>query len=242
MLACKENRIHILYLPPHVSHILQPLDLAPFSVVKSKYRAQICALSALNNAAPVKKENFIKFYNLAREEGLSERVIRSGWRATGLVLFNPEKVLRSSQVCRRPSTPPNLGLAQTTSDMELPTPKKALDIYQSQQKIRRSENISLLKKSGQALERSNTRVAELEMEVERLKSENEELKSSRPRKKIRLDPNVRFATVNEIEAAQQQAETERARYLDLASTRAAREVSDAILQSSFESLRSTIQF
>ncbi|KAI1007141.1 hypothetical protein K3495_g1079 [Podosphaera aphanis] len=246
MLACKENKIHLLYLPPHASHILQPLDLAPFSVVKSKYRAQICALSALNDAAPVKKENFIKFYNLAREEGLSERVIRSGWRATGLVPFNPEKVLRSSQVCRRPSTPPDLGLAQTISDTELPTPKKALDVYQSQQKNRRSENIShrltsLLKESGQALERSNTRVAELEMEVERLISENEELKSSRPRKK-RLDPNERVATVNEIEAAQQQAQTERARNLDLASTRAAREASDAILQSSFESLRSTIQF
>ncbi|KAI0992310.1 hypothetical protein K3495_g15876 [Podosphaera aphanis] len=94
---------------------------------------------------------------------------------------------------------------------------------------------SLLKKSGQALERSNTRVAELEMEIERLKSENEELKSSRPRKKIRLDSNERFATVNEIEVAQQQAETERARNLDLASTRAAREAPDAILQSSFES-------
>ncbi|KAI0993293.1 hypothetical protein K3495_g14891 [Podosphaera aphanis] len=67
------------------------------------------------------------------------------------------------------------------------------------------------------------------MEVERLKSENEELKSSRHRKKIRLDPNERFATVNEIEAAQQQAEIERARNLDLASTRAAREASDAIL-------------
>ncbi|KAI0993156.1 hypothetical protein K3495_g15028 [Podosphaera aphanis] len=80
------------------------------------------------------------------------------------------------------------------------------------------------------------------MEVERLKSENEELKSLRPTKKIRLDPNERFAMVNEIEAAQQQAETERARNLDLASTRAARKASDAILQSSFESLCSTIQF
>ncbi|KAI1001252.1 hypothetical protein K3495_g6945 [Podosphaera aphanis] len=86
------------------------------------------------------------------------------------------------------------------------------------------------------------RVAELEMEVERLKSENEELTSSRLRKKIRLDPNERFAMVNEMEAAQQQAEKERVRNLDLASTRAAREASDAILRSSFESLCSTIQF
>ncbi|RYN90015.1 hypothetical protein AA0119_g11278, partial [Alternaria tenuissima] len=35
MWLCKMNKIHLLYLPPHASHLLQPLDLAPFSVLKS---------------------------------------------------------------------------------------------------------------------------------------------------------------------------------------------------------------
>jgi hypothetical protein len=41
MWMCRQHRIHVLYLPAHSSHLLQPLDLAPFSVVKSKYRWQI---------------------------------------------------------------------------------------------------------------------------------------------------------------------------------------------------------
>ena len=42
---CKEHRIHLLFLPAHSSHVLQPLDLAPFTVVKSSYREQIRELS-----------------------------------------------------------------------------------------------------------------------------------------------------------------------------------------------------
>ena len=106
MWECKENNIHLLYLPAHASHVLQPLDLALFSVVKLSYRNAISALSALEDAIPIKKERFITLYNLAREEGLSERVIRAGWKATRLVPFNMEKVLNSSQINRRLSTPP----------------------------------------------------------------------------------------------------------------------------------------
>jgi hypothetical protein len=78
MWLCKVNKIHLLYLPAHASHLLQPLDLALFSILKSRYRNEIRALSALNDAALVKKERFIVSYNKAREEGLSERIIRAG--------------------------------------------------------------------------------------------------------------------------------------------------------------------
>ena len=87
------NKIQLLYLPPHASHLLQPLDLAPFSVLKSRYRNEIQALSALDDAAPIKKERFVVSYNKAREEALSDRVIRAGWRASGLCLYNPGLVL-----------------------------------------------------------------------------------------------------------------------------------------------------
>jgi hypothetical protein len=93
MWLCKVNKIYLLYLPPYASHLLQPLDLAPFLVLKSRYRNEIQALSALNNAAPIKKERFVVLYNKAREEALLDRVIRAGWRASGLCLYNPGLVL-----------------------------------------------------------------------------------------------------------------------------------------------------
>lgn len=79
MWACRQNKIYLLYLPPHASHVLQPLNLAPFSILKSRYRDQIRELFALDDAAPVKKERFVVSYSKAREEGLTERVIRAGW-------------------------------------------------------------------------------------------------------------------------------------------------------------------
>jgi hypothetical protein len=77
MWECRQHQIHLLYLPAHTSHLLQPLDLAPFSVIKSKYRHQIQELSLINNAVLVKKERFISSYHQARVNRLSDRVIRA---------------------------------------------------------------------------------------------------------------------------------------------------------------------
>ena len=104
-LTAKLSRVQLLFLPAHSSHILQPADLAPFSVLKSQYRREIEELATIDDAAPVKKERFIRAYAKAREEAFTERVIRAGWRATGIYPYNPELVLSSSQVFR-PATPP----------------------------------------------------------------------------------------------------------------------------------------
>ena len=102
---CKLHRIQLLYLPAHTSHILQPLYLAPFSMIKSSYRRQIQELASLDDAAPIKKERFITCYHQAREEGFTERVIRAGWQASGICPYNINHVLRSSQVSQRSTTP-----------------------------------------------------------------------------------------------------------------------------------------
>ncbi|PWW78445.1 DDE-domain-containing protein, partial [Tuber magnatum] len=55
MWLCKQNHIDILYLPAHLSYVLQPLDLGTFSPLKSHYRKEITDLTYLNNVATVKK-------------------------------------------------------------------------------------------------------------------------------------------------------------------------------------------
>jgi hypothetical protein len=59
IILCRQHKIWVIYLPAHASHILQPLDLASFSVVRSDYTADIRALSALDDAAPIKKERLL---------------------------------------------------------------------------------------------------------------------------------------------------------------------------------------
>ena len=164
MLHCRQHKVYLLYLPPHTSHVLQPLDLAPFSVVKSRYRDQIHALSALDDATPVKKERFITSYNHARNEGLSARNIRAGWKASGLCPYNPQLVLNSSQVLGRPVTPPQRNQTLEVADQVVNTPHSARDLHFSQQLLRRSENIPrptrmLGGKAGKAIDNANARAA-----------------------------------------------------------------------------------
>jgi len=109
--TCWNNEVDLVYLPSHTSHVLQPLDLANFSPLKSKYRAQIADLAAFDNAAYVKKERFVKAYAKARQDSLSARNVRSGWKKAGIVPFNPQVPLSSPHMAshhREVSPPPPL--------------------------------------------------------------------------------------------------------------------------------------
>ena len=125
MWECRENKIHLLYLPAHLLHLLQPLDLAAFLVLKLRYRQEISALSALDDAALVKKERFVICYNKAREESFNKRVIRASWKAAGLVPYRPSLVLNSSQISRRLSTPPLANQRRATLEAVFKTLKSA---------------------------------------------------------------------------------------------------------------------
>ena len=206
MWLCKVNKIHLLYLPAHASHLLQPLDLAPFSVLKSRYRNEIRALSALDDAAPVKKERFVVSYNKAREEGLSERVIRAGWRAAGLCPYNPAVVLLSSQVNSRPLTPPTSQGLAATLESTFNTPRSSQALYKAQQQLLLSESLSrstrlVLSKAGKAIAEANTRAAQLEAENQRLKYQLDTTRNTRVRKRVQVNPNERFSNIESIKAA-----------------------------------------
>jgi hypothetical protein len=206
MWLCKVNKIHLLYLPAHASHLLQPLDLAPFSVLKTRYRNEIRALSALDDAAPIKKERFVISYNKAREEALTERIIRAGWRAAGLCPFNPSLVLLSSQITGRPVTPPAASQASTISEQVFNTPRSSQALYKAQQQLLLSESLSrstriVLSKAGKAIAEANTRAAQLEADNQRLKHQLDYHKITRTRKRVQVNPNERFSNVESIKAA-----------------------------------------
>ncbi|USP74411.1 hypothetical protein yc1106_01685 [Curvularia clavata] len=210
MWLCKVNRIQLLYLPAHASHLLQPLDLAPFSVLKSRYRNQIQALSALDDAAPVKKERFVISYNKARAEGLSERVVRAGWRAAGLCPYNPDIVLLSSQITSRPVTPPAARQAQELPQQVFNTPRSSQALHKTQQQLLLSESLSrstrlVLSKAGKAIAEANTRAAQLEAQNQQLRYQLDSYKITRVRKRVQVNPNERFSNVESIKAAIDQA-------------------------------------
>lgn len=241
MWTCYLTRIHCLYIPAHSSHVLQPLDLTPFSVVKSAYRDQIRALSALSSAAPVKKERFISAYNNARIQGFSERVIRAGWRATGLVPYNPDLVLLSSQVQTRPVTPPRAIQPNNIQDQLFATPQRSQDLYRARQLLEQSETLTrstrvLLGKAGKAISIANTRAAGLQASNKQLQFELDQFKITKTRKRVIPDPNGRFNNIETIIKAVDEAAAEAAKKASKTSEKKAIQAVTQSVSTSFKSM------
>jgi hypothetical protein len=89
---CLENNIILCRIPSHTSHKLQPCDVGVFSPLKTAYRERVERLYR-GGVAKVGKEHFASLYSRAREVAFTPRNIRAGWNKTGLIPFNPDRVL-----------------------------------------------------------------------------------------------------------------------------------------------------
>jgi len=96
-------------MPPHSSHLLQPLDVNCFAVLKQSYRRQIENLMQVE-INHIDKSDFLPAYFIARTEALTSNTVRSGFAAAGLVPYDPEQVLSKLnsylQMLTSPPPPP----------------------------------------------------------------------------------------------------------------------------------------
>jgi hypothetical protein len=101
---CTDHKIITLCMPPHTSHLLQPLDVSCYSPLKSAYGHEIGQLGR-QRVFHVDKDEFLYVYPRVRAQIFSDQSIQSGFRATGLVPFNPDRVLSNLTIVRTPSPP-----------------------------------------------------------------------------------------------------------------------------------------
>src|SRR5450432_1350821 len=109
----KEHSIITLYIPLHSLHLLQPLNVSCFSVLKRLYGRQIKGLIR-NGVNHIDKQDFLKAYYTARIETMNQSNIHSSFAAIGVVPYDPERVLSKLNTQLRTLTP-------------LPLPLLALD-------------------------------------------------------------------------------------------------------------------
>jgi hypothetical protein len=100
---CKENKIITLCMPPHSSHLLQPLDVGCFSPLKKAYGRQAEDLMR-NKITHITKLEFLPCFKGAFDTAITKANIQGGFRGAGLVPFNPEAVILKLDVRLR--TPP----------------------------------------------------------------------------------------------------------------------------------------
>ncbi|KAM5527928.1 transposase [Fusarium oxysporum f. sp. phaseoli] len=101
---CEENKIIRLCMPPHSSHLLQPLDVGCFSVLKNAYGREVEHLIRCSITHVSKTEFFPAFY-AAFQTTMTERNIKSAFRGAGLVPLNAENVVSKLDMQQRTPTP-----------------------------------------------------------------------------------------------------------------------------------------
>ncbi|CAG4987045.1 unnamed protein product [Parnassius apollo] len=81
------NRITILKLPPHTSHLLQPLDIAVFKSFKSIWDAKLVEWQRRNVGTKMPKKVFAQVLADTWRE-TNPNIIKSGFRKAGIFPFN----------------------------------------------------------------------------------------------------------------------------------------------------------
>ena len=96
-LHCQQNNIITLCMPPHSSHLLQPLDVGCFGPRKQAYGREVEDLmrAHINH---VSKLEFLCAFREAFFTSITERNIQGGFAGARLVPYNPEKVLSKLDV------------------------------------------------------------------------------------------------------------------------------------------------
>jgi hypothetical protein len=191
---CKAHNIITLCLPPHSSHLTQPLDVGCFSVLKRAYGRQIETFIKAHINHITKVEFFLAF-KAAYEQSITIQNAKAGFRGAGLVPFDPQVVISKLDVKLRTPTPtrppsadanpwtsqtprnPNDALSQTT------LVKNRIARHQGSSPTPIFETVAALAKGTELLAHQLTLVS---AEVRTLRAANEALSKRRRAKKNRI--------------------------------------------------------
>ena len=120
LIECAEKNKIILYcLPPHSSHVLQPLDVSVFGPLKSGWK-RVAATMHHFTGRVVNVYNFARLFKMAWNTAIDAEVISSGFKRVGIYPFDRSRVnipSTSSSSTSSPSTSSTtLSVASSSSD------------------------------------------------------------------------------------------------------------------------------
>jgi hypothetical protein len=198
-LLCRQHLILTLYLPPHSSHISQPLDLADFGPLKTYFRQAVEDSVFIENSARQLKLEFIKNYDQARQKAFKKQNIESGFRAAGLVPYNRRRLLEHHLVVKdgtiqdsSMTTPPRTAPPPSFyGDSMLSTPNKREDWYLAVKQLHEHSPSSkggllLGRKMLKTLDGQQAQIAELKAEISRLKAQLALSKMEKTKRQVKI--------------------------------------------------------
>ena len=92
MKLMNENNVVVLAIPAHTSHLIQPLDDAPFASFKTAWYEQVRLHIRTSGARKLGKNEFFGLFNAAWEKGMTVRNIQAGFCHTGIYPVDRTKI------------------------------------------------------------------------------------------------------------------------------------------------------
>jgi hypothetical protein len=86
---CVKHKVILLCLPPHTTHLLQPLDIGLFGPLSIYYKQEIRIRSEYGYNLKVDQMDFLKAYFIARDKAFSKENIISAFKKSGLNPYDP---------------------------------------------------------------------------------------------------------------------------------------------------------
>ena len=91
-MLCIDHQIALIRLPPHISHVLQLLNVRLFGPLKMALSIHQDKIFRLQTAK-IRKFEWIVAYVQARKTAFRSENVLGGWRKAGLILLDPNRVL-----------------------------------------------------------------------------------------------------------------------------------------------------
>jgi hypothetical protein len=171
---CLNKNIDLVCLPPHTSHLLQPLDVGVFSPLKRALSAEIEKLFRLDTRRMPRIE-WTEAYITARAKAFTSRNIESSFRASGIYPISPITILSTLRMTTStpPTTPPPIttpkDLDRSLLDSSPPEGTELREATSLVNRIVRSSTLETpvkryIERSGAAFERTTSENALLRKE------------------------------------------------------------------------------
>ena len=102
--------IIIFCLPPHTTHLLQPLDNGTFGSLKAHWAEECHRFCSQNPGKVVNRYNFSKIFHSAWVQGMSMKNVIASFKAVGVYPVNRDVVLEQLPGVSKDSSPPSVSL------------------------------------------------------------------------------------------------------------------------------------
>jgi hypothetical protein len=200
---CWQEGIHLVYLPPHTSHVLQPQDLGAYSSLKKSYSDEIKRYIIHTGQVTITRATFNDLYRKARSTALDRKHIVAGWKRSGLFPLNRRHILTHPMVQRTVATRLDLSQPKASKTTRAVTP---VNEDQVQYIIDHPEQLNATPRSARlhrSLARSYRRMEatnrHLISEISKLRTVEKALANDKRRQKVVDDQEKRAVTLQDVQ-------------------------------------------